>query len=157
MAAVRVREDGDAQTGGNGQAAQGPPARAIGRCVCGDVTLEIDVPAVWACATIRASRHAQGCAYATYIGCWRSKMRILEGEESMTRFRDATAHRAQLLPRCGTPLLYERKHAPKMVNIPRASSPPAPAASRAITSASPSRSSGSTWAKNSRRSKATPA
>jgi hypothetical protein len=107
---------------GTGKPRKEPPARAIGRCVCGDVTLEIDVPAVWAWHDhSRKSRHAQGCAYATYIGCWRSKMRILEGEESMTRFEDAQTGTARsFCTRCGTPLLYERKHAPKMVNIPRA-------------------------------------
>jgi hypothetical protein len=99
-----------------------PVEQAEGRCVCGAVRLEIDVPAVWAWHDhSRASRHAQGCAYATYVGSWRSRFRILEGEESITRFEDAASGTARsFCARCGTPLLYERGHAPRMVNIPRA-------------------------------------
>jgi hypothetical protein len=68
------------------------PERAEGRCVCGAVRLEIDVPAVWAWHDHSArSRHAQGCAYATYLGSWRSRFRILEGEESIARFEDKDA------------------------------------------------------------------
>lgn len=96
--------------------------RAAARCVCGDVRLEIDVPAFWAWHDhSEASRRAQGCAYATYVGCWRSKFRILEGVESITRFEDKKTRTARsFCAKCGTPLFYERPTAPKMVNIPRA-------------------------------------
>ena len=93
-----------------------------GACVCGAVALEIDVPAVWAWHDhSAASRHAQGCAYATYVGSWRSRFRILAGEEQITRFEDKAAGTARsFCALCGTPLFYERARAPKMVNIPRA-------------------------------------
>ena len=96
--------------------------QAEGRCTCGAVRLEIDVPAVWAWHDHGASsRHAQGCAYATYVGSWKSRFRILQGEEAITRFEDkATGSIRSFCARCGTPLMYERKRAPKMVNIPRA-------------------------------------
>lgn len=95
---------------------------AAGECVCGAVRLEIDVPAVWAWHDHSAnSRHAQGCAYATYVGSWRSRFRILKGAKNITRFEDAEAGTARsFCARCGTPLLYERARSPKMVNIPRA-------------------------------------
>ena len=52
--------------------------QALGRCACGAVELEIDVPARWAWHDhSAASRLAQGCAYATYVGSWRSRFRIL--------------------------------------------------------------------------------
>ena len=109
--------------------AEGPPklgkaptTQAPGQCVCGAVRLEIDVPAVWAWHDhSAASRHAQGCAYATYVGSWRSRFRILQGSEHITRFEDqATGTARSFCDLCGTPLFYERPRSPKMVNIPRA-------------------------------------
>jgi hypothetical protein len=96
--------------------------QARGGCVCGAVRLEIDVPAVWAWHDHSArSRHAQGCAYATYVGSWKSRFRILKGARSLTRFEDAEAGTVRsFCARCGTPLLYERARAPRTVNIPRA-------------------------------------
>jgi hypothetical protein len=91
-------------------------------CVCGAVRMEIDVPAVWAWHDHgAASRHAQGCAYATYVGSWKSRFRILRGARRITRYEDpASGTVRSFCSRCGAPLLYERPHAPKMVNIPRA-------------------------------------
>ncbi len=96
--------------------------QAQGRCACGAVVLEIDVPARWAWHDhSAASRHAQGAAYVTYVGSYRSRFRILEGSESIGRFEDAEARTARsFCIRCGTPLLYERARSPTMVNIPRA-------------------------------------
>jgi hypothetical protein len=96
--------------------------RAVGACVCGAVRLEIDTPAVWAWHDhSRASRHAQGCAYATYVGSWKSRFRMLEGEQLLTRFDDPAGGGVRsFCGRCGTPMLYERARSPKMVNIPRA-------------------------------------
>lgn len=96
--------------------------QAEGRCVCGAVRLSIDVPAFWAWHDhSRASRHAQGCAYATYVGVWRSKMRILDGEDEITRYEDKKAGTARsFCGVCGTPILYERGTSPKWVNLPRA-------------------------------------
>jgi hypothetical protein len=96
--------------------------QSAGQCVCGGVRLEIDVPARWAWHDhSRASRHAQGCAFATYVGSWRSRFRILQGSERITRFEDAQAGTARsFCTTCGTPLFYESKRSPQMVNIPRA-------------------------------------
>jgi hypothetical protein len=96
--------------------------QSAGQCVCGAVRLEIDVPARWAWHDhSRASRHAQGCAYATYVGSWRSRFRVLRGAESITRFEDEQAGTARsFCAKCGTPLFYERARSPQMVNIPRA-------------------------------------
>ena len=98
------------------------PTQAVGSCVCGAVRLEIDVPAVWAWHDhSEASRKAQGCAYATYIGSWKSRFRILEGARHITRFEDAAAGTTRgFCARCGTPLTYERPRAPQIVNLPRA-------------------------------------
>ena len=92
-----------------------------GACVCGAVRVEIVVPAVWAWHDhSAASRHAQGCAYATYVGSWKSRFQITAGAEHLTRYEDVTTGTARsFCARCGTPVLYERPRSPKMVNIPR--------------------------------------
>src|ERR1700733_11075542 len=95
---------------------------AGGACVCGAVRVEIVVPAVWAWHDhSAASRHAQGCAYATYVGSWKSRFEVTAGAEHLTRYEDQTTGTARsFCVRCGTPVLYERPRSPKMVNIPRA-------------------------------------
>ena len=95
--------------------------QAQGGCVCGAVRFEIDVPAVWAWHDHGpASRHAQGCAYATYVGSWKSRFRMLAGEDRVSRYQDAeTRTTRSFCARCGTPLFYERARSPKMINIPR--------------------------------------
>lgn len=92
-----------------------------GQCVCGAVRFEIDVPAVWAWHDhSAASRHAQGAAYATYVGSWKSRFRLLDGEAAITRYEDAEAGTTRsFCARCGTPLFYERARSPRYINIPR--------------------------------------
>ena len=100
-----------------------PRARtARGGCACGAVRFEITPPAVWAWHDHgRTSRRAQGCAYATYVGSWKSKFRLLDGEDLITRWAEPdTGAVRSFCSGCGTPLFYERAHAPKMINIPRA-------------------------------------
>jgi hypothetical protein len=96
--------------------------QAQGSCVCGAVRFEIDVPAVWAWHDhSAASRHAQGAAYATYVGSWKSRFRMLAGEAHVSRWEDAERGTVRsFCARCGTPLFYERPGSPKMINIPRA-------------------------------------
>jgi hypothetical protein len=86
------------------------------------VRLEVGVPARWAWHDHSGlSRHAHGAAYATYVGCWRSRFRIVEGEDSIGRYQEPeTGHVRSFCTRCGTPVAYERSHAPQMVNVPRA-------------------------------------
>lgn len=102
--------------------AKASAVQARGACVCGAVQVEIDVPARWAWHDhSEKSRRAQGCAYASYVGSYRSRFRILAGEASLTRYEDAALGTARsFCARCGTPMLYERATSPTMVNIPRA-------------------------------------
>jgi hypothetical protein len=110
------------RTGPEARPRKASAVQATGQCVCGAVALEIDVPARWAWHDhSEASRRAQGCAYATYVGSYRSRFRILRGAEAITRFEDAKAGTARgFCAKCGTPLFYERARSPTMVNIPRA-------------------------------------
>ena len=107
------------------KSAAAKPAKAFtatGACVCGAVRIEIDVPAFWAWHDhSKSTQRAQGCAYATYLGCWKSKVRVVRGAKSIQRYEDKTTRAVRsFCAKCGTPLLFERAHAPKMVNIPRA-------------------------------------
>lgn len=101
---------------------RGPgPSRAEGRCLCGVIVFEIGVPARWAWHDhSSATRRAHGAAYATYVGCWLSKFRFLKGEDALTSFVDENGHTRRFCAQCGTPVTYERAHAPQMINIPRA-------------------------------------
>lgn len=98
------------------------PTRAEAQCACGDVAIEIAAPAQWAWHDhSAATRRAHGAAYATYVGSWRSRFRIVRGEERLTRYTDDAAGAVRsFCSRCGTPVLYERANAPNNVNIPRA-------------------------------------
>jgi len=95
---------------------------AQGTCLCGNVALEIGVPARWAWHDHgAASRRAHGAAYATYVGSYKSRFRIVKGEASIARYDDKAAGRVRTFCKCcGSPLTYERAHSPTMVNVPRA-------------------------------------
>jgi hypothetical protein len=111
-----------AKPAGAPKRAKASAVQAAGSCVCGAVRFEIDVPAIWAWHDhSAASRHAQGCAYATYVGSWKSRFRVLDGAQHITRYEDAERGTARsFCARCGAPLTYERARSPKIVNIPRA-------------------------------------
>lgn len=99
------------------------PAKWVkGACLCGAVELEIAFPAMWAWHDhSAASRRAHGAAYATYVGSWLSRFRIVKGEDFITRYEEKDAAQVRsFCKRCGAPLTYVRGHSPKMVNIPRA-------------------------------------
>jgi hypothetical protein len=93
-----------------------------GQCLCGKVKFEIELPARWAWHDhSRPSRLAHGAAYATYVGSWRKRFRLLAGESQIRRFADPqTGTTRGFCRRCGTPVYYERAHSPHMINIPRA-------------------------------------
>lgn len=97
-------------------------ATTSGRCLCGAVEIEVDVPVFWAWHDHgEASRLAHGAAYATYVGCWKSKVRVTKGESAISRYDDTERkHVRHFCSRCGSPVMLERGHSPKYVNIPRA-------------------------------------
>ncbi len=98
------------------------PAAVSAQCACGRVRLEIDYPAFWAWHDhSRPTQHAHGAAYATYVGVWRSRFRIVLGEKRIVRFEDKARHTTRsFCATCGTPLLFERSRSRGMVNVPRA-------------------------------------
>ena len=67
-----------------------------GQCLCGNVELEIGVPARWAWHDhSEPSRRAHGAAYATYVGSYKSRFRITKGEASIARYEDMAAGRVR--------------------------------------------------------------
>ncbi len=104
-----------------GDAAADLPA-AVARCLCGAVRLEVVLPAFWAWHDhSRATQRAHGAAYATFVGTWRSRMRIVAGAEQLGCFADPATNGVRHFCRsCGTHVLYERTPGARMVNIPRA-------------------------------------
>jgi hypothetical protein len=97
-------------------------AHVTAQCLCGDVRMEIEYPAFWAWHDhSHASRLAHGAAYATYVGTWRKRFRIVQGSTRIARYEDRNAGTTRAFcRRCGTPLYYQRKTSRHMVNIPRA-------------------------------------
>jgi len=92
-----------------------------GRCLCGAVELEIDFPAFWAWHDpLRGEpSRARRCVCDLYRLLAEAR-RVVKGQRSIARFDDAkTDSTRSFCSRCGTPLLYERKRSPHMVNIPR--------------------------------------
>ena len=96
--------------------------RVAARCLCGDVRLEIEYPAFWAWHDhSRASRVAHRAAYATYVGSWRKRFRVVKGKTRIAHYEDKEAGTTRAFcRRCGTPVYYQRRRSPHMVNIPRA-------------------------------------
>lgn len=95
---------------------------ATGQCLCGTVALNIDVPAFWAWHDHSTETQiAHGAACATYVGCWRKKVRIVKGAEAMTQYTGPDGKTTRSFCKiCGTPVMMARAHSPKMVNLPRA-------------------------------------
>src|SRR5215470_6120311 len=66
-----------------------PGKPAAGKCLCGKVAFEIDVPARWAWHDHSpSSRRAHGAAYATYVGSWKKRFRITRGKTGLSRYED---------------------------------------------------------------------
>jgi hypothetical protein len=84
------------------------------------VAFEIGVPARWAWHDhSAATRRAHGAAYATYVGVWASKFRMLRGQHKLTRFDDkARGGVRSFCSVCGSPVAFQRNRL--NINVPRA-------------------------------------
>jgi hypothetical protein len=94
-----------------------PAGIATGQCLCGKIQVEIAIPAFWAWHDhSRATRRAHGATYATYVGCWRSRVRVAKGKIQLAHFKDpVTGDERTFCSRCGTPVAYARARSPRMV------------------------------------------
>lgn len=107
---------------GKRQPADEQAERVAAQCLCGAVKVDIQYPAFWAWHDHgRPSRLAHGAVYATYVGTWRKRFRILKGKRTVKEYLDKeTGNTRAFCSKCGTPVWYVRKSAPKWINIPRA-------------------------------------
>ena len=63
-------------------------ATANAECLCRAVKIEIDFrPLGVARSFARQPSRAHGAAYATYVGCWRSRFRVTAGKENISHSR----------------------------------------------------------------------
>jgi hypothetical protein len=93
---------------------------AAGACRCGAVRFEIMVPALWAWHDhSAATRATTGAAAMCWVGSWKKRFRLLDGEDEVTRYEEPGTARS-FCRRCGTPLFYERDRSAHVINIPRA-------------------------------------
>lgn len=101
---------------------KGPPVIARAACACGGVRIEMTAPAQWAWHDhSRLSQKAHGAQAGVYVGTWKKRVRITDGEDLLARWEDPEHHTVRsFCARCGTPLMYERPRSPHFVNIPRA-------------------------------------
>lgn len=96
------------------------PQWAHGQCRCGAVRFEIMVPALWAWHDhSEATRATTGAASMAWVGSWKKRFRLVEGEDELTRYEEPGVARS-FCRRCGTPLFYERERSRHVINIPRA-------------------------------------
>ena len=93
-----------------------------GACLCGGIAIETDAPLFWAWHDhSEASRRAHGAAYATYVGRWRSKVRVVGGEGVLARFDDLKRRQVRSFRAlCKTSMMFTRGGSPKWLDIPRA-------------------------------------
>jgi hypothetical protein len=122
--ARRVVAEIGAGIGDEEAGAQAKPRKAAltarAKCLCGAVEIEMTLDPVWAWHDHSpASRMAHGAAYATYVGSWRSKLKIVKGEEKIAAYENAGGDVRSFCATCGTPVMYVRKRSSKMVNVPR--------------------------------------
>ncbi|MFT3723673.1 MAG: GFA family protein [Hyphomonadaceae bacterium] len=97
-------------------------ATITGACLCGAVEIETDLPVFWAWHDHTApSRRAHGAAYATYVGCWKSKVRVRKGGAKISTYDDTERRQVRsFCSVCGSPVMFARGRTPKMIDIPRA-------------------------------------
>jgi hypothetical protein len=94
---------------------------ATAKCLCGAVEIEMTLDPVWAWHDHSpASRVAHGAACATYVGSWKSKLKVTKGEDAISTFTEKGGNTRSFCSACGTPVMHVRKRSPKMVNVPRA-------------------------------------
>lgn len=97
-----------------------PVQWAAGACHCGAVRFEIMVPALWAWHDhSAATRATTGAAAMCWVGSWKKRFRLLEGEDEVSRYEEPGVGRS-FCRRCGTPVFYERARSPHVINMPRA-------------------------------------
>jgi len=71
------------------------PEWVAGACRCGAVRFEILYPALWAWHDhSAATRATTGAASMAWVGSWKKRFRLVEGEDEVTRYDRSAPSRA---------------------------------------------------------------
>jgi hypothetical protein len=94
---------------------------AEGSCYCGAVRFRLTFPTRF-CASCHCvnCRRAHGAAFVTWVGVPRERFELLEGEESLVRYRTETEAVRSFCGTCGSTLFYEGPRWASEVHVARA-------------------------------------
>jgi hypothetical protein len=95
---------------------------ATGRCLCGGVVFEIDLPTEF-CGHCHCGmcRRAHGAGYVTWIAVQRAQFRMRAGEGLLRRYRSSDHGTRSFCGECGSSLFCESTRHPEVIDIVRAS------------------------------------
>ena len=98
-----------------------PPQTVRASCLCEAVRLELTLPAKF-CVHCHCDncRRAHGAAFVTYAGFEAERMKLIDAEGLLVRYRTDTGATRSFCSRCGTTLLYEGPRWPGEVHVARA-------------------------------------
>ena len=94
------------------------PKTADGRCLCGRVRFEIELPTDF-CAHCHCSmcRRAHGAGYVTWIGVNRSRFRLVGDSAALARYDSSDHGTRSFCSACGSTLFCESTRHPDRVDI----------------------------------------
>lgn len=89
-----------------------------GACLCGALRFEVRLPSRF-CAHCHCPdcRHAHGAAFVTWAGFREEQVRILTGENFLTRYLTDTGATRSFCKRCGSTLFYEGPRWPGEIHV----------------------------------------
>lgn len=96
--------------------------KVTGRCLCGSVRYEVDLPSKW-CAHCHCSmcRRAHGAGYVTWVGVAEGQFRLLCTEAALGRYSSSPGVRRSFCRTCGATFLFESERWPGEVHVTLAS------------------------------------
>jgi hypothetical protein len=91
-------------------------AKATGRCLCGAVRYEFELPPLWVvhCHCESCRRHVSGVV-ATFVGIARERFRFTAGMPQS--FQSSPGVRRSFCGNCGSPVAYEADRVPDEVHL----------------------------------------
>ena len=97
------------------------PEKIQGTCLCGEVAFEAEPPAKF-CAHCHCTycRRAHGAAFVTWAGFLEAQVRIVKGEELLTRFKATPQATRTFCRACGTQLFFQGERWPGEIHVARA-------------------------------------
>jgi len=93
-------------------------ASRTGGCFCGSVRYRFAGAPLWvAHCHCSMCRRAQGAGFVTWVGVDAARFELLDGADSMSRYRSSPAATRSFCSRCGTPLFFESSRWPGQVHL----------------------------------------